>query len=413
MLLKEIKRHPFTLRGLDNPVQWIEETDPARKYQGRKIEVSSEDVERAVVPIGFLARVRSGMRKVGAAMGFGHAREGRKRAKSSANSADGATSTASTSPTPTIRDQRRPSLFGDDAASPAASPKIPKAPKSAREFDDPHHHHHHQHQLHHPFHHYQQHQPPSHHHHLPHQYHHQHSHSQSHPNPPSTPQHPLSQSLAVTPESADRRAPILETPVTVAGQDLYAASTDLGLPPPLEDIPLENIRVEEKKSMRAVPHEAGVVLRRLKELDRMSSASAASTLGSSAASTPAGSPYVVAAWTQSQSQVQTQAQAQLQARSPRPPSAPPLSPSRSTVVRPLSSDIFHDLRLCYRADGSGGVSGSSGAGIVFRGRHHHTTSEGGIGGHHATIVTSTTKTSAHPTTAGVVSAAANDMTLID
>ncbi|KAI9885414.1 MAG: hypothetical protein M1823_002798 [Watsoniomyces obsoletus] len=121
IMLKEIKRHPFTLHGIDDPIRWIEETDPARQYAGKKIEVSTEDVERAVVPIGFLARMRSGMRKMGAAIGLGAGREGRRRAKSSVHSQDGTTSTTSTSPTPTIRDERRRSVRGDDPMPPSST----------------------------------------------------------------------------------------------------------------------------------------------------------------------------------------------------------------------------------------------------------------------------------------------------
>lgn len=113
--LKEVKRHPSTLHGIVDPTKWIEETDPARQYQGRKIEVSSEDVEKAVVPIGFLARVRSGMRKMGAAIGLGSSKEGRSRARSNAQSTDGTSSNQSTSPTPTVKDERRSSLKGDEA----------------------------------------------------------------------------------------------------------------------------------------------------------------------------------------------------------------------------------------------------------------------------------------------------------
>ena len=109
--LREIKRHPFTLAGLADVVRWIDDTDPARQYAGKRIEVSTEDVERAVVPIGFLARMRSGMRKMGAAIGLGAAREGRRRAKSNAASSDGTASHASsTSLTPTVREDRRRSV---------------------------------------------------------------------------------------------------------------------------------------------------------------------------------------------------------------------------------------------------------------------------------------------------------------
>ncbi|KAI9848194.1 MAG: hypothetical protein M1837_000868 [Sclerophora amabilis] len=127
--LREVKRHPFVLHGIKDPIKWIDETDPSRQNEGRKIEVSNEDVEQAVVPLGFLERVRSSMRKVGAAIGFGKAREGRRRAQSGAYSADGGASSKSTSPAATIRDERHPSLRGDES--------IFNALKSSREGDHP------------------------------------------------------------------------------------------------------------------------------------------------------------------------------------------------------------------------------------------------------------------------------------
>ncbi|KAI9801252.1 MAG: hypothetical protein M1833_002822 [Piccolia ochrophora] len=114
--LREIKRHPFVLHDMSDPISWIDETDPARQNDGRKIEVSNEDVEKAVVPIGLLERVRSGMRRMGAAIGFGKAREGRRRARSGAVSAESISSTKSGSPTATIR-EGPPTSLRDESLS--------------------------------------------------------------------------------------------------------------------------------------------------------------------------------------------------------------------------------------------------------------------------------------------------------
>ena len=127
--LREVKRHPFTLQGISDPAKWIEDSDPGRQNQGKRIEVSSEEMEKAVVPIGFLARMRSGMRKMGAAIGLGTPRTGRKRAKSGATSRDGASSDTSTSPTPTLKDERRSSLRGDEI--------MPHSLRFSREVDHP------------------------------------------------------------------------------------------------------------------------------------------------------------------------------------------------------------------------------------------------------------------------------------
>ena len=110
--LKEVKRHPFVLHGISDPIRWIDGTDPGRQNEGRRIEVSHEDMEKAVVSIGFLERVRSGMRKVGQAIGFGKAREGRKRVRGNASATED--SSDSVSPTPTLRESRRSSPRDDD-----------------------------------------------------------------------------------------------------------------------------------------------------------------------------------------------------------------------------------------------------------------------------------------------------------
>ncbi|KAJ5060278.1 hypothetical protein J3E74DRAFT_452646 [Bipolaris maydis] len=56
--IPEIKRHPWVLSGIPNHISWAEETDPSRSFEGRKIQISKEDVEEAVVPIGFVDRLR-------------------------------------------------------------------------------------------------------------------------------------------------------------------------------------------------------------------------------------------------------------------------------------------------------------------------------------------------------------------
>ncbi|KAI5780222.1 kinase-like domain-containing protein, partial [Peziza echinospora] len=66
--IREVKRHPWVLYGLDNPFQWIEETDPERMSGGGRIEVNQEEMEKAVVPASWgtsvIGRVRSGINKL-------------------------------------------------------------------------------------------------------------------------------------------------------------------------------------------------------------------------------------------------------------------------------------------------------------------------------------------------------------
>jgi serine/threonine protein kinase len=61
--LREVKRHPWTLKGMDNFMGWIDDTDPSRKTAGRRIQVDKTELDHAVVPITFLERARSALRK--------------------------------------------------------------------------------------------------------------------------------------------------------------------------------------------------------------------------------------------------------------------------------------------------------------------------------------------------------------
>lgn len=64
--LKEVKRHPWVLYGIKDPCSWVDETDPERMSDGNRIEVTVEDVEKAVSSAGVLNRARSAMKKAGA-----------------------------------------------------------------------------------------------------------------------------------------------------------------------------------------------------------------------------------------------------------------------------------------------------------------------------------------------------------
>lgn len=120
--LTEVKHHPWVLAGIHDPAKWIAETDPAREAEGKKIEVSKEDVEEAVAPINIVDRVKSGVKKVAAALGI--SRNGsRRRARSSTTSLDhqpesNASSSSDIRQISRSRlDQRRPSLKPEDIAA--------------------------------------------------------------------------------------------------------------------------------------------------------------------------------------------------------------------------------------------------------------------------------------------------------
>ncbi|QPG97620.1 hypothetical protein C2857_006623 [Epichloe festucae Fl1] len=61
--LRDIKRHPWVVQGISNVVGWLDDTDPARPSQGRKIQVDEKEMSYAVIPLTFLERARSVMKK--------------------------------------------------------------------------------------------------------------------------------------------------------------------------------------------------------------------------------------------------------------------------------------------------------------------------------------------------------------
>jgi [calcium/calmodulin-dependent protein kinase] kinase len=108
--IPEIKRHPWLLSGISNGVTWADETDPSRSYDGRKIEISKEDVEEAVVPIGFVDRVRSAVKKTSEFVkGFTTRSSGsRRRAQSSATNQDTTPNISAASSSSTISQDGQP-----------------------------------------------------------------------------------------------------------------------------------------------------------------------------------------------------------------------------------------------------------------------------------------------------------------
>jgi [calcium/calmodulin-dependent protein kinase] kinase len=108
--IPEIKRHPWLLSGIPNHISWAEETDPSKSYDGRRIQISKEDVEEAVVPIGFVDRLRSAAKKTSEFVkGFTTRSSGsRRRAQSSATNQDAPPSISANSSSSTISQDARP-----------------------------------------------------------------------------------------------------------------------------------------------------------------------------------------------------------------------------------------------------------------------------------------------------------------
>ncbi|KAI1750576.1 kinase-like protein [Xylaria castorea] len=119
--LKDVKRHPWVVTDINMPVsQWIDETDPSRRFSGRKIEVDEKEITRAVVPLTLIERARSVVKKaVSKVMHGGRTEKSesnsqtRKRAASSVASSAGETP-PNASPFPLLRDLRRRSIRPDD-----------------------------------------------------------------------------------------------------------------------------------------------------------------------------------------------------------------------------------------------------------------------------------------------------------
>ncbi|KAJ3498388.1 hypothetical protein NLG97_g1162 [Lecanicillium saksenae] len=116
--LRDIKRHPWVVQGLANPRAWAEETDPARPLGGRKIQVDEKDMSAAVVPLTFLERARSAVKKaVGKVihpLGERSDSRTRRRADSSAASSSGENFYRSMPTTPHYTVDRRSVFISDD-----------------------------------------------------------------------------------------------------------------------------------------------------------------------------------------------------------------------------------------------------------------------------------------------------------
>ena len=117
--LKEVKHHPWVLRDIVDPIAWLEETDPSRHSEGKKIEITREEMNEAVVPLNIIERMRSGFRKLGGALGLGGSKNttssNRKRARSNAANPETGLSSATSSSSTLSQDARRPSLRGDES----------------------------------------------------------------------------------------------------------------------------------------------------------------------------------------------------------------------------------------------------------------------------------------------------------
>lgn len=112
--IKEVKHHPWLLRGIQNQAAWIDETDPDLQSEGRKIEISDKDVQEAVVAavtVTFVDKIKSGIGRMSSVFSRGR---GRKRAESDAKGTESAGSARPPKSNSEATEGRRASLRGDE-----------------------------------------------------------------------------------------------------------------------------------------------------------------------------------------------------------------------------------------------------------------------------------------------------------
>ena len=115
--LREVKQHPWVLQGIHDQALWVDETDPSVQSQGKKIEVSNEEVQDAVVGLSLREIVKSVSRRVGSVLTRG--RDGRKRGDHHSKSSDRSQSNSTSKTSATGQESRRGSLKDADMISQA------------------------------------------------------------------------------------------------------------------------------------------------------------------------------------------------------------------------------------------------------------------------------------------------------
>ena len=59
--LTEVKHHPWVVSSIEKKEEWLAVTDPSRQSEGKKIEVSTQEVQEAVVGLNLLGRIVEGV----------------------------------------------------------------------------------------------------------------------------------------------------------------------------------------------------------------------------------------------------------------------------------------------------------------------------------------------------------------
>lgn len=132
--LEEVRHHPWVLQDIPNKELWLDETDPSRQAQGKKIQVSNQELNDAVVPVKLVERIRSGVKKTIGGLMSGLSGRASSATRPSAPSASGSNVPSPSSSSSTIsqdarKEARRHSLRGDES--------IFSALKASREGEHP------------------------------------------------------------------------------------------------------------------------------------------------------------------------------------------------------------------------------------------------------------------------------------
>ncbi|KAL8861257.1 MAG: hypothetical protein Q9178_002473 [Gyalolechia marmorata] len=110
--IREVKHHPWVLRGIQNQPAWIDETDPNLQSEGRKIEISNQDVQGAVIPLfdRMVKGVTGGVKRMGSVFRG----RNRKRAESDIKETESVGPSRSSKANSEVPEGRRASLRGDE-----------------------------------------------------------------------------------------------------------------------------------------------------------------------------------------------------------------------------------------------------------------------------------------------------------
>lgn len=122
--LEEVRHHPWVLEDLQDKLGWLDMSAPANTSEGKKIEISREDLETSVVPINLLLdKIKSGLKRAVGSVGLGRSSSVKKRNASQEGSV------ASSSSSVANMDGRRNSLHGEQP--------IVNALKASRDIEHP------------------------------------------------------------------------------------------------------------------------------------------------------------------------------------------------------------------------------------------------------------------------------------